>query len=78
MWRLTDQFNQFNHDFTSTFEDNNPIRGYWGYDNSRLTYFEGSILPGPNNRHADDHVRYDYTPLRQNLILLLAAINDQL
>jgi hypothetical protein len=41
---------------------------YWGYDGTP----EDLGMSGPHPR------RYEYTPLRQNIILLLAALNNEL
>jgi hypothetical protein len=47
---------------------NMGLTAYWGYDGSP----EHGVIGGAHPR------RYKYTPLRQNLVLLMAAINDEL
>lgn len=49
-----------------------PHRTYWGYelcaDNPELGLPEGLVYS----------IHYEFTPLRQNILLLMAALNDEL
>jgi len=52
----------------------NRMSGYWGYDGRNLLpLFDIKI-----SKEKADEIRYKFTPLRQNLILFLAAMNNEL
>jgi len=50
------------------------MSGYWGYDGRNLL----PMFEFNTSKEEADEIRYKFTPLRQNLILFLAAMNNEL
>jgi hypothetical protein len=61
-----------NEEMSTIFEDNG-MGGYWGYNGKNV--FSSDIWH--DDKIFDDTV-YTFTPLRQNIVLLLAAMNNEL
>lgn len=49
--------------------------GYWGYWGE---FYDGPIMSQCVDEETKDKFQYDFNPLRQNIVLLLAAMNNEL
>lgn len=68
-------------DFHELIKPDAPYWGFWGYDGRQLKDNKVGVQDRDTNEILPinrNELMYKFTPLRQNIILLLAAINGEL